>query len=100
MAVLSLKIENLNNKLNADCFLHLWTTLGSFDGNDLIHEHEFKINDLPQVFKIHDIGKCSFKELPAWMGIMSHNLPKKDLKSYLKVNDDQVIYFVIFRVVG
>ena len=100
---LKLKIENINNKVNADCFIHIWINLGLLhkhneQGMDIINTHEFIINDnLNERWQIHDIGKQQMCELPNWMCVMSHNMNKKEFINAHKIEPDTVIYFIIFK---
>ena len=67
LKTLTIKIDNFNNKLSADSFLHIWKTLGSFDGNAMINDYQYQIHGNDKTWRIHDIGKIALKELPAWM---------------------------------
>lgn len=91
-------IQNTNNKLNADMFLHLWTSLGQLKGKQLEDMPDFDIDG--KVWRIYDIGKCQLQQLPKWMALFSHNLDHDGLARLLNIDKKQEIYFVIFRVKG
>ena len=95
--ILNFKIDNFNTKLQSECFLHLWKTLGQYSGEDLIHKYQYTINGNADVkWHIHDIGKVEINQMPPWMILMSHNLNLKELKRYWQMEKGEV-YFVIFK---
>jgi hypothetical protein len=97
LKTLTIKIDNFNNKLSADSFLHIWKTLGSFDGNAMINDYQYQIHGNDKTWRIHDIGKIALKELPAWMIYMSHNLNHEQLKKLMNISDEDEVYFIIFK---
>ncbi len=96
---MKLKIDNFNSKLNASSFLHIWKTLGNYDGNEMIEKYEYELNGSDKKWRIHDIGKIALKQLPSWMIYMSHNLNHEELKKLMKLKDEDEVYFVIFKAI-
>lgn len=100
MENLNLKINNFNNKLASNCFLHIWKTLGSLDGNDLIKKTVLTLNDSPDKWRVHDIGVSDINDLPTWMIKMSHDMDKAMLKDLFKMKVGQVYWVIIKKEVG
>lgn len=88
-------IQNTNNKLNADMFLHLFTSMGKLKGLQIEDMPDFDIDG--KLWRIYDIGKCELGRLPKWMGVFSHNLDHDGIARLLSIDKKTEINFVIFR---
>ena len=95
-----LTIQNYNNKLQADCFLHIFKTLGNWDGNDMIDSYQYTFNDdTTTLWKLtpSGIGVHQIKNMPNWMIKMSHNLSKEDFMKVMKIEPEHQVYWMIFE---
>jgi hypothetical protein len=96
---MNLTIPNHNNKLSADCFLHVFKSLGKYTAEELMEAKAIQINELPDTYSLHEsgIGISSIADLPTWMFYASHKCTKKEYMHSVKGTPTTQIYFMLFK---